>query len=571
MKILYSLLLCILCSVPFLAQNKKFQVNGDARGYLFAKRLDLDQNLDTITPKSSNYGHTLVDLGFSIFPNNNTEIISNFRIRNELGGFWGSGVSFNVRQLTLRGVAGGIVKYDLGDIDLKMTPYTMWNYQEEGAINEAEIFSLRRKVVHYDLFYNDNNTWRMQGAQVKFGVKIGQRVKGIDFSGFFTRQRPTDGIAVPERVYGGGTITWKQNDNLSFAYNSVNLFDLTKTINDSARYSNNIHTFSVSYLNLVRDNFKLGFSGEAGRSNAQYINNLNPIAPEERKEWFFDASLKVHWIQQKTTLKLGFRDVGADFLSPGAQTKRVDFSKFPGVYQQFTNAAIGRPVNLADIINHNAQYSIKISDQLMAYHVAYDNITPYGLATPNRSGFYLNAEHLDTIKITRAFVNIARYQETRGMGTNQKKSFISIAGGADVNINDFLSWERRLVFNIGVRHDITNRAGAAFETVNFSSTLIDLGLSLNIIDKLDLLVGFKYFQANGNEFVIERNIFNDVQDFRSLSVNFSETTSAFGLRYKFSEKNQLLANIQQHNIDFRNNTGISYGIAQFNILYTLTF
>jgi hypothetical protein len=571
MKIFYSLLLCFLCSVPLLAQNKKFQVNGDARGYLFAKRLDLDQNLDTITPKKSNYGHTLIDLGFSIFPNDNTEIISSFRIRNELGGFWGSGVSFNVRQLTLRGVAGGIVKYDLGDIDLKMTPYTMWNYQEEGTINEAEIFSLRRKVVHYDLFYNDNNTWRMQGGQVKFGVKIGKWIKGVDFSGFFTRQRPTDGITIPERVYGGGTITWRQNDNLSFAYNSVNLFDLTKTINDSARYSNNIHTFNVSYLHLIHDNFKVGFSGEAGRSNAQYINNINPIAPKERKEWFFDASLKAHWIQQKTTLKLGFRNVGADFLSPGAQTKRVDFSKFPGVYQQFTNAAIGRPVNLTDIINHNAQYSIKISDQLMAYHVAYDNITPYGLATPNRSGLYLNAEHSNSIKITRAFVNIARYQETRGMGTNQKKSFISIAGGANVNVNEFLSWERRLVFNIGVRHDITSRAGAAFEKVNFSSTLIDLGLSLNIIDKLDLLAGFKYFQANGNEFVIERNIFNEVQDFRSLSINFSETTTAFGLRYKFSEKNQLLANIQQHNINFRNNTGISYGIAQFNILYTLTF
>ena len=60
-----------------------------------------------------------------------------FRIRNELGGFWGGGVSFNVRQLTLKGVAGNKVKYEVGDIDLKMTPYTLFNNLEEGVIKEC--------------------------------------------------------------------------------------------------------------------------------------------------------------------------------------------------------------------------------------------------------------------------------------------------------------------------------------------------------------------------------------------------------------------------------------------------
>lgn len=571
MKILYSIALLCLSVSSVLAQNKKFQVNGDARGYLFAKKLDIDPTLDSITPKSANYGHTLIDLGFSIFPNDKTEIISSFRIRNELGGFWGAGVSFNVRQLTLRGVAGGIVKYDLGDIDLKMTPYTMWNFHEEGAVNEADVFKLRREVVHYDMFYMPDNTWRMQGAQAKFGLKFNKYLQGIDFSGFFTRQRPTDGITIPERVYGGGTITWRQNDYLSFAYNSVNLYDLTNTINDSIRYSNSINTFSMNYMRPINDFIKLGVSAEAGRSNVQYMNYVNPLAPREQRDWFYDAAMKAQLTKSKIATSLGYKDVGADFFSPGAQTKRVDFSRFPGVYQQFTNAAIGRPVNITDIINHNAEYSYKISDRLMAYNVAYDNITPYGLATPNRAGIYWNTERVDSVNFTRSFFNVSRFQETRGTGTNLKKSFLSISAGTDVALNDFFSWKRAIIFNFGVRHDITNRGGEVFETVNFSSTLIDLGLSINIIDQLDFLMGFKYFQAKGNEFIIDRNAFNTVVDFRPVNIDFTETTSALGLRYKFSEKNQLLVNFQQHNINFRNNLGTNYGISQFNILYTLTF
>ena len=571
MKILSFLFLVLLGVESIQAQTKKFQINGDARGYLFAKNLNIDQELDSIQSKKANYGHTLIDLGFSIFPNENTEIIASFRIRNELGGFWGGGVSFNVRQLTLRGVAGKLVKYELGDVDLKMTPYTLFNNLEEGAVNEAEVFSLRRDIVHYDMFYTNHNTWRMQGGKVQFGLKFDKFVQGIDFSGFITRQRPTDGISVPERLYGGGTMTWRQNENLTFAINSINLFDLTETINDSIRYSNNVTTFSGNYLAPLTDNIKFGFLTEAGTSNVQYKNYVNPLAPALQEDWFFDAAMQAKFKKQNILVKLGYKDVGADFFSPGAQTKRVDFNRFPGVFQQYTNAAIGRPVNLTDIINHNAEYSYQISDQLMAYNVAYNNITPYGAATPNRTGVYLNAERSDTVKIKRSFIHVAQLYESRGMGTNQKKAFTSIAAGADIAINDFFAWKRRIIFNVGIQHDITQRKGEVFEEINLSSTLIDLGLSFNIVDQLDLMVGMKYFQAKGNEFMIERNAFNAVQDFRPMDIDFSEVTSAFGLRYRFSETNHLLVNYQNHNITHRGNAGTNYGISQFNILYRLTF
>ena len=94
------ILLLILTTNVLIGQQKKFQINGAARGYLFSNKLNIDESLDSVTTRKANYGHTLLDMGISLFPNKNTEVISMFRIRNEIGGFWGGGVSFNVRQLT---------------------------------------------------------------------------------------------------------------------------------------------------------------------------------------------------------------------------------------------------------------------------------------------------------------------------------------------------------------------------------------------------------------------------------------------------------------------------------------
>ena len=44
-------------------------------------------------------GYALLDLGIKINPNSNTEVMGMLRINNEYGGFWGGGVTFDVRQL----------------------------------------------------------------------------------------------------------------------------------------------------------------------------------------------------------------------------------------------------------------------------------------------------------------------------------------------------------------------------------------------------------------------------------------------------------------------------------------
>lgn len=552
-----------------LGQQRKFQINGAARGYFFANQLDLDESLDSITTRKANYGHTLLDLGVSVFPNKNTEVLGMFRIRNELGGFWGGGVSFNVRQLTLKGVAGGVLRYEVGDLDLEMTPYTLYNFREEGVVNEADIFAVRRDVVHYDMFYIDNQ-WRMQGGKVNFGLDFGSVIQGIDFQGFLTRQRPAGGND-PERLYGGGTIRIAQSDNLALSFNTVNIFDLKETIPDSIQYKNNVHTLQLDYNRAMNDKMSVGLQAEAGMSNASYTNYQDVRAPESLNEWFYDAALTTSLNNMGIDVALGYKDVGADFLSPGAQTKRIDYARFPGLYQQITNAAVGRQISYSDFISGNTENSFRISEQLLPYYAAYSNTNPYGIATPNRRGLYLDATRTDSAKFRESFLRVAALTQSRGTGTEEKKQFLLVEAGTDLYVNDFFGWEKDIKLDLGLRLENTTRSGEVFEAVDLNSTLIDAGLSLELVDNFDLLLGGKLWQVSGNEFVNARNRFNAIENFDIVNYDFSENTYAAGLRYRFNDNNALTAQYQRFDIAHEDAALVDYGISQFTFLLNLAF
>ncbi|MEM6270571.1 MAG: hypothetical protein AAF998_14115 [Bacteroidota bacterium] len=553
-----------------LGQRKKFQVNGAARAYFFANTLDIADDIDTVTTRAANYGQTLLDLGISVFPNKNTEVLGMFRIRNDLGGFWGGGVSFNVRQLTLKGVAGNVVRYELGDIDLSMTPYTLWNFREEGVVNEADVFALRRDIVYYDMFYIDDN-WRMQGGRAAFGLEFANVIEGIEFDGFLTRQRPASGTTEPERLYGGGTVTLRQSDDLSLAFHSVNIFDLAATIPDSILYKNNVHTLELNYTRDLNENVAVGLSAEAGVSSARYINYTDPRAPEAQNEWFYDAGITTGLKKLGITAKLAYKDVGADFLSPGAQTKRIDYSRFPGLYQQFTNAGIGRPVSYADFISGNTENSFRISEQLLPYFSAYANTNPYGLATPNRRGIYLDAERTDSTKFRSSFLRVAALTQSRGTGTDELKNFLLVEAGTDLYLNDFWGGEKDLKLDLGLRFENTSRGGEVFETIDLTSTFIDAGLSWEFVPRLDALAGAKVWSVSGNSFVNARNRFNLIENFETVNYDFTENALAAGLRYRFKGDNTLSAQYQRSSIAHADEALADYAISQMTILFSLNF
>ncbi len=91
-----------LCSTITLAQGKKVWASGAARSVFQQNTLGTEG--DTITPTNLNSGNTLVDVALNARPNANTFVHAMVRVRNDFGGFWGAGVTFDMRQMYLKGL-----------------------------------------------------------------------------------------------------------------------------------------------------------------------------------------------------------------------------------------------------------------------------------------------------------------------------------------------------------------------------------------------------------------------------------------------------------------------------------
>ena len=98
--------------------NKKYWLSGNARNVINLDEIHTED--DSLATSKVEYGHTLVDLSANIKPNDNTYINAILRVRNEYGGFWGSGVTFDLRQLYMKGLIANAIRYQVGDFSYKL-------------------------------------------------------------------------------------------------------------------------------------------------------------------------------------------------------------------------------------------------------------------------------------------------------------------------------------------------------------------------------------------------------------------------------------------------------------------
>ena len=151
-KHLFTLLIAagsLLSGSNVLAQKTKAEIYGLGRAVV-----EFDNFEDTVTTDrgKGSGGYTLLDLGFKVQKEEILKADMIMRIRNEYGGFYLNGQSFDFRQLRLEGVIGGALKYAVGDLDMVLTPYTLYNSDLEFHKYESDIFALRRDVINYEQF-----------------------------------------------------------------------------------------------------------------------------------------------------------------------------------------------------------------------------------------------------------------------------------------------------------------------------------------------------------------------------------------------------------------------------------
>lgn len=564
-----SLILAIilLVAVQMAAQAQTdFSFFGLGRAILSNDRLtgNAVEN-DNTTPNKGVAGYALFDLGGKLNINNTFGANFIFRMRNPYGSFYGNNTFFEFRQFQLTGKIGRIAKYEIGDLNFIATPYTMWNSDETYNTYEGDAFSMRRGIQRYENF-NFGNQWRLQGIQTFSDFNFYKGIKNAKLNLWAVRTNSTNESTIPDRVMVGGRTVIKQSDLLSVGITVSDLTDI-KINTSNYQYKNFVGTIDPK-ITIDKDKFTAQIMAETGFSSYTYA-NFTVDSSLNYTDYFYDA--KASFLHKKSKLKVtaGYRYVGSQFFSPGAQTLRLNPNDSASTFTMWQNNSQLRPQDIYDRTTDERIYNRNINPVLNSYMPEFGNVTPYGDATPNRKGMSFGLATDTSLKKVSASANVDLLSEVIGEGTIDLRNYMSLRGGAAVHIHKFLNWEKALTVSVGVRQENTTRSGAA--PVDFKSTLIDGGITAEFIKKLDFLAGVKMLNASGSEFRSTRSAYNQLQIFTPYDYNANQNVYSFGLRLRFTTNSYLSANynILQFNNKFDNT--LSYNRSQMFVNYTLSF
>ena len=547
----------VFTAITTMAQErvKKIEFYGAAKTNILHQSFGVDG--DTMNLSKANYGHSLIDLGILVRPSANTEIATEFRLRNEFGGFWGGAVTYGIRKLTLKGVVNDVIRYKIGDIDLEMTPYTLYNNNYQDVVNEATVFQMAREVIDYENYFS-GNAWRQQGVQSSYGFYLNNETfKSIDVNLFSTRNRTADpSSASPERLFSGGQIGLNTSYGI-ITLHSANLFDLKNTVNDMNLYYNSVNTVSANISLADLPKFSLNYEG--GTSKANYEN----LIEEETvtiQDYFWNLGF-IYSPTNKLRLSVNGINTGPQFRSPAAQNVRLGYSSSSNVFPTIGNNLAVRNMGLMDYLYNDVFYYKTFDSQLDLHNPAFSNALPYGLATPNRKGFSVSLDELVIKEQLNLSSEIQMMSEIIGTGTTQLKSFMKFVAKANY---DYKKWSA----NAGLAYETTSRDGQAYEKIELSSMLFDFGFDFDLTDQLSILFGTKYHMADGNELLAVYDSYNNPLYFDPISYNDQkQMLNSIGLMVNFSERSKLTASLSS----FSQKAEQEYTFNQLQLLYRLNF
>ena len=170
---------------------------------------------------------------------------------------WGSGAYVDLRRLSIKGVLNDRISFNLGDMFLKQTVFTLNNFEQELSKYEPSVFQAYRDLIEYENFYHDDY-WRMQGLQSNFSYTFYNAINSLEADFFASRVRGVEWLGEPELLMLGGTSLIKLENNLSVAINHVNSFEVQSSSLDTATYYNPVTNVQLEYVKKINDlNYKL--------------------------------------------------------------------------------------------------------------------------------------------------------------------------------------------------------------------------------------------------------------------------------------------------------------------------
>ena len=528
--------------ISFSQIRPKLWYDGNAKVMYNRDALNGDlKDLDTVSTRSNGGGFTLVDLGLHFTPIDDIEISSTIRLQNEFGGMWGNRSVVELRDLTAKGVINNKIKFSVGDIFLKQTKFTLFNYDQELSKNEPSVFNFYRDFVNYENFYKANY-WRLQGIQTNFSYNMYNFVEQVDVDAFTARVRGLEWLGKPELLMIGGSAVIRLSNKMSIGTHYINTFEVLSSSNTTVSYYNPVLNTQFSYTGDIND-IPYELLIEGGFSKRGWEGD--DLAPEVSGN-FIQTSFKSK--NKISNINFGFRYVDTDFRSIGAQTRRVVFDNTPTSYPYYSNNYTQRKVSLLDIISDPKIYNQSLSTSLMNYNPMYSSVMPYGDATPNRIGVNADIDKIKILDYLSAGISLQYFSEIIGQGTTQKKNFNKSSLFVNLDLDKLLSLKNKVNLEGGINFESVKRDGSDFEKIDFNSNLYSGSISIEIIKNLKIIGGAKVFYADGNEFISERDNYDQVIDYSNNLFKSKETILIGGIQHYFTEDIYFTLQYNQFNV-----------------------
>ncbi len=551
---------------PILAQSQvksKLWYDGNAR--VMYNRDALEGTLketDTVSTRSNGEGFTILDLGFHFTPVDDIEISSEIRLKNDFGGMWGNKSYVELRRLSAKGVVNNKIAFSVGDIYLKQTKFTLYNYEQELSEYEPSVFKFYRDFVNYENYYQ-SNYWRLQGVQTNFSYNMYNFIEQLDFDAFATRIRGLEWLGKPELLMLGGSAVVTLSNKINLGSHYVNTFEVLSSSNGTVAYYNPVFNTQLSYSGSLKDiPYKMLLEG--GFSKRGW--DGDSLAPEI-KGYFTKVTINAKG--KKGEINLGFRYVDTDFRSIGSQTRRIDNNNITTTYPYYSNDYTQRKVSVLDMMSDPNVYNQNLSTSLMTYNPMYSSVSPYGDATPNRIGLTAEIDNLDLTDFLSAKIQTQYFSEIIGQGTTHKRSFNKSALHSLLFLDKLLSLNKHLSLEGSINLETVKRDGDDFEKIDFNSILYSGSISYELIKNLKIIAGAKVFYVEGNEFIAERDMYDQINDYLNNIYDSKETILIGGLQHHFTDDIYFTMQYNQFNVLDKTNTYDEFSLGRLIFMFNM--
>ena len=566
MKKTYLYYFLFLMLSPILVQSQvksKLWYDGNSRVIFNRDALEgTIKDIDTVSTRSNGGGSTVLDLGFHFTPVDDIEIFSEIRLKNDFGGMWGNKSVVELRRLSAKGIVNNKIAFSIGDIYLKQTKFTLYNYEQELSQYEPSVFKFYRDYVNYENYYQ-SNYHRLQGLQTNFSYNMYNFIEQLDFDAFTARIRGVEWLGKPELLMLGGSAIVRLSNKINLGSHYINTFEVLSSSNGTVAYYNPVLNTQISYSGSVNDNpYKMLLEG--GFSKRGW--DGDSLAPEVKGN-FIKASL--HSKRINGELDLGFRYVDSDFRSMGAQTRRIQYNNSTTTYPYYSNNYTQRKVSLLDVMSDPNVYNQNLSTSLMSYNPMYSSVTPYGDATPNRIGFTAKISNMNITDFFSANIQTQYFTEVIGQGTTQKRMLNKSALQSMLLLNKLLSTKKSLILEGSMNLETVNRAGEDFEKIDFTSILYSGSISYELIKNFKIIAGAKVFYAEGNEFIADRDKYDQINDYSNHIYDSKETILIAGLQHHFTEDIYFTMQYNQFNVLDKTNTYDEFSLGRLIFMFNM--